>query len=365
MASIFSGGRASLFSRSRLPAFTACLAALLVLALAGCHQVVTDPHDPHFIVAEGKGWHITRGDLNDMITTSLKSGNKTIQDIDPAKMPQLETNVLRFMVVKKLLLKKAATLHLKDVDKDEAVLLERLKGRAPSEADFDAQLKAAGITLSQLKTQLRERILMQKTVEAEAFQNVEPTDAEIDAFYLKYRDKFDIPEKIRASRVVVLVDEKTTVKEKAEKKKIIDAAHARVMKGEEFSKVASEVSEDRYSAPKGGDIGYFQKGENEPAFDAVAFAMKPGVLSPVFETPMGYQCLKVTDVHRGGSASVAEARDIIANRLREEKQDEQGRAYVDKLLATSGVTFHLVLVNPAQAPGTNPPSAPDTNAAPE
>jgi parvulin-like peptidyl-prolyl isomerase len=155
-----------------------------------------------------------------------------------------------------------------------------------------------------------------------------------------------------------MVDPHTSPADKEAKKKEIDAARARIMKGEDFGKVASEVSEDRYSAPKGGDIGYFQKGEEEEQFDAIAFATKPGVISPVFETPMGYQFLKVTDVQPGGTLAIAQVRDVIGQHLREEKEGQQGNDYTQNLLSKSGVIFHLLPVNPPDA------GSPDAGAAP-
>jgi len=163
--------------------------------------------------------------------------------------------------------------------------------------------------------------------------------------------------------------------EKAAKKKAITKARDRVIHGEDFGKVATEVSEDRTSAPNRGDIGFFQRGENPDAgFDDVAFNTKQGVVSPVFETPLGYQFLKVTDSKPAGEIPLADVRPKIADYLRDQKSKEAAQAYVMKLLADSGVTYHIVLVDPpaqtaapadAEAPDNAPPSdAPDSSATP-
>jgi peptidyl-prolyl cis-trans isomerase C len=338
---------------------------LLLLPLAGCHQVVKDPKDPKFIVAESKDWTITRAQLNDEITNFLKERQKTIADVDPAKEPMLETEVLNTMVIKKLLLARAGVLNLPDVDKDDDATFAQLKGHFPSDAEFQAQLKTAGLTQDDLKRQIHEGDLIRKTLEIEAFHDLQPSDAEINAFYLQNKDKLTTPDKIRASRIIVMADDQTTPAVRAAKKKAIDKAHARVVKGEDFSKVATEVSEDRYSAPKGGDIGYFQRGENEAHFDEVAFATKPGAVSPVFVTPMGFEFLKVTDVHPGGVVSIAQARDTISKYLLQQKRKAAMDVYAKKLLATSDVTFHLVRVNPDQLPSGAPGADASTNGAPQ
>ena len=331
-----------------------------LLLLAGCHRVVTDPQDPRFIVAEKpKGWSMTRAQLDQEIDTILRQGHQTRQQVGPAKMPIVEGKVLHSMVLKKLLLDRAAEMHLDDADeiKAEGVMMDKVKGNFPTQQEFDQKLAAAGISPDEFKKQIHEQVLILRTLQADALHQVDPTEQEIDDFYLKNKEKMVIPEKVRASRVVIMVDDRTSPADKAARKKAIDAAHARVVKGEDFAKVASEVSEDRYSAPKGGDVGYFQRGENEDNFDAVAFSTKPGVVSPVFQTPMGYQFLKVTDVQEGGEISVAQARSVITNYLRQQNEAQQEDAYTRNLLAGSGVIFHLMQVDPASPANTAPPAA--------
>jgi parvulin-like peptidyl-prolyl isomerase len=341
------------------------LAAGLLLSLTGCHPVIKDPDDPRFIAAEKPGaWSITRKELNDEVDLLMRQQHHTRADFGPSKMPLVESQVLRGMVLKKLILARAAALNIQpaDVDKDANALLDQVKSQAPSPQDFDAKLKEAGVTMDEFKERIHDDIVIRKVLEAEALKDDQPTDQDVDDFYMKNKDKFIVPDKVRASRVVIMVDDRTSPAEKAAKKKTIDSARARVVKGEDFGKVASEISEDRYSAPKGGDIGYFQKGENEENFDAIAFSTKPGVISPVFETPMGYQFLKVTDVQPGGVLSVAQVRDVIAQHLREAKESQQGNDYTKNLLDKSGVIFHLVQPNLQPAAPLTAPA--DANAAP-
>jgi parvulin-like peptidyl-prolyl isomerase len=254
------------------------------------------------------------------------------------------------------------------VDKEADALMAQVKGQFPSEQEFTKQIQAASLSLDDFKKKIREDVLIRKVLEADALHNVPPeqevSEQEIEDFYLKNKDKFVVPDKVRASRIVIMVNEPSTPGEKEAKKKEIDQAHARVMKGEDFGKVASEVSEDRYSAPKGGDIGYFQKGENEDNFDTVAFATKPGVVSPVFLTPMGYQFLKVTEVQPGGALSIAQVRDMIGQHLSADKVQQAENAYTRTLPEKNGVIFHLVQVDLPPTPSTDagaatpPPAAP-------
>lgn len=332
--------------------------------LAGCHPAVKDPNDPKFVVAEKGNWQITRGQLDAEVANFLKARQATPEMVGKAKMPVVETAMLRNMVLKQLLLDRASTLPPKDIDKDEKTELDRLKGPAAG-PEFDKQLKDAGMTMDDLKKKIHEKVLITKLLEAEAFKNVEPTDQEINDIYLKNKDSFNVPAKVRASRILIHVDEKATPAEKAAKKKLADKARDRVMHNEEFGKVAAEMSEDQSSKGKGGDLGYFQQGENEPGFDEVAFKAKVNTVSQVFLTPLGYQFIKVTESQPAGVLPIADARGYISSKLREMKMQEQEQAYAKKLLDESKVTYHLTLVDPpAQmmppGAGQRPPGAPNS-----
>ena len=366
------------FSRHRPLLGKLVLLAAAALLSAGCHPRVSDPHDPKFIVAEAPPsgsssaasnaapvdpaiahWTITRAQLDQDVNGFLQQRQITTAQVGPQRMPMLETTVLKDMVLEKLLLARAATHKFPDVDKEEAAALDRLKSRFPSPQAFQDKLKQAGVTEDDLKKRINDQVLIEKTLETEALHDVDPTDKEVNDFYLGHKDLFNVPLKLRASRVLVVTDEKSTTAEKAAKKKKIDQARARVAKGEDISKVAMEVSEDRYSAPKGGDVGYFQRGENDAQFDNVAFASKVGVLSPVFETPTGYQFIKVTEIKPAGTLSIDESRPAIVQELRQLKSAQEEKAYTEKLLADSNVKYNIPLVDapPAPAPAAPSPAA--------
>src|SRR5471030_1151521 len=121
--------RSDFASSLRLLALSALLLAGAAF-LAGCHPAVKDPKDPKFIVAEKGDWQVLRGQLNDEIATYLQQQHLTPDQIGPEKMPLLETMMLDNIVLKKLILDKAANLQLKpeDLAKEEAADLDKIKG---------------------------------------------------------------------------------------------------------------------------------------------------------------------------------------------------------------------------------------------
>ena len=78
---------------------------------------------------------------------------------------------------------------------------------------------------------------------------------------------------------------------RAEARARIDEAMTRLQAGEPLAQVAASLS-DGPTASRGGDLGWFERGQMAPAFDAAAFALAPGGLSAVIESPQGFHILR-------------------------------------------------------------------------
>jgi peptidyl-prolyl cis-trans isomerase SurA len=71
---------------------------------------------------------------------------------------------------------------------------------------------------------------------------------------------------------------------------------ARIRNGEDFGKLASEVSEDPGSKQKGGDLGFFDRRRMVQPFDSAAFSLKVGEVSNIVRTPFGWHLIKLIEV---------------------------------------------------------------------
>jgi peptidyl-prolyl cis-trans isomerase SurA len=81
----------------------------------------------------------------------------------------------------------------------------------------------------------------------------------------------------------------------------------RVLKGEKFSMLATLYSQDPGSAKKGGELGFFSRGEMVSEFESAAFALKPGEVSPIIETQFGFHIIQLIE-RRGNTLN---ARHIL------------------------------------------------------
>ena len=149
---------------------------------------------------------------------------------------------------------------------------------------------------------IRDRTLSQK-VEYQLTENIKVTPAEVAEYFATYdADSLpEIPTQYEVSEIVI-----TPAVNEAERERVRDELNElreRILKGEKFSMLAKLYSQDPGSASKGGELGFFGRGTMVSEFEAAAFALKPGEVSPVVETQYGYHIIQLIE-RRGNNINV-------------------------------------------------------------
>jgi parvulin-like peptidyl-prolyl isomerase len=158
-----------------------------------------------------------------------------------------------------------------------------------------------------------------------------PRNKDVVDYYRQHRESMAIPEAVRAAHILKNVDEKASAEQALA---AIRAVEERIRAGEAFESVADELSDCPGS---GGDLGWFPRGQMEPEFDAVVFAMKPGEISPVFRTAFGFHIAKVNARADERMATFEEARPQIERLLLTEKHQKALERLCDYLRARATV----------------------------
>jgi peptidyl-prolyl cis-trans isomerase D len=198
-----------------------------------------------------------------------------------------------------------------------------LAGDAPSDEDLERWL-AAHADRYRVPTRVRTRYVAYRT--ADFMGQVVPTDGEIAEYYeLNKDDKFNEPEQVRARHILVKVASDATEEQKAAARKRAADLLAKVKAGGDFAALAKKSSDDPASAAKGGDLGFFPHDRMTPEFEKAAFALAPGTVSDLVETPFGFHIIKVEEHRQGGVRSLADAHDDIVNTLKAERAFELAR----------------------------------------
>ena len=128
----------------------------------------------------------------------------------------------------------------------------------------------------------------------------------------------------------------------------IKAIIVRLKKGEDFAKVAAEVTEDPSGKANGGDLGYFSKEQMVPEFSEVAFKLEKGQISEPVKTQFGWHVLKVEDKRVKPMPKFEEVKAQIENYVTRKAQAE----LVQKLRAEAKIEKMYKTEEPARAGST-------------
>lgn len=198
-----------------------------------------------------------------------------------------------------------------------------------SDADIEAYVKGHQ---AQFTRPERRRLTYVLVSAPEAVGQV--SEAEIEAYYAEHKGEFERPRRVRVAHVLVRVPPVGGSEAENSAKAKIAAVIKRAQAGEDFGKLAKEVSEDTSNASQGGDLGMVGPGELVPQFEQAAFALKKGEVSaaPV-RTPFGYHAIKVLDVQEGGVTPLKEIAGSIRAKLLATKVEAAARARADEVRA--------------------------------
>ncbi len=136
-------------------------------------------------------------------------------------------------------------------------------------------------------------------------------EEKIEEYYQKHKEGYRIPEKIRVRHILI----KGEREEASEKIKEIKK---RLKEGEDFEKLAKEFSQCP-SKEKGGDLGFFKKGDMVPEFERAALRLKEGQISRPVRSRFGYHIIKLEERKESHIPPLEEVRERIKRTLKEER----------------------------------------------
>ncbi len=144
-------------------------------------------------------------------------------------------------------------------------------------------------------------------------------DAELEKYYRRHLDLFDIPEQTKASHVLIKVAQDADQALRDKKRVFATDLLNEAKSGKDFAELARTYSDDKGSALKGGDLGFFTRGTMVPAFEEAAFKLNPGEISELVETPFGFHIIKVEAYTEAGVKPLEDVIDIVKAGLGDEK----------------------------------------------
>jgi len=334
-------------------AILSAIPLVAVLLLAGCGSPKpVDPKAPTFVVAEGKDVEVTREELNSYLDKLLQAEGLNRDMYPPERLRRNEAELAKYLVQTKLILNQKDKVDLAGLEEEVDSAVEEARSKHVNELMFEQHLARAGWnSVDEFRDHLKREATIVRILEANVQDVEEPSEEQITELY-----EFLLPqiperkEQVRASHILVRVNTDEDEKAKKAKRKKIEEARKRVLGGEDFAKVATEITDDAYSKPKGGDLAFFTRGQWDPKFDAVAFKTKVGQVSEIFETPYGFHILKVTDRRDPGTVPLAELRPYLVQKYREMELAKKRLNYIDDLVEKADITYNIEMAPPLNGP---------------
>jgi peptidyl-prolyl cis-trans isomerase SurA len=227
--------------------------------------------------------------------------------------------ILRSLIDNELMLQRAEKAGLVATDADVEARLNELKAPYTKE-EFDKQMKDWGLTLEELKAQVRRDESVKKLFNKDITSKIDITDAEVASFYNANRGSFNLPEpRVHMAQIVVtsqpdpnvhnLKNDKAKNEEEAGRK--MQAIEARLKQGEDFAMMAQNYSEDPTTTPNGGDLGFMGESALDkvsPELKKLVLSLQPGQMSPVIRTQSGFQILKMISKEPAGQRDLSDPR---------------------------------------------------------
>lgn len=294
------------------------------------------------VLARGKGFNITQGQLDEAFVNLRATMAAQGRDIPEAQRPAMEKQLLEKLVLTQILLDRANDDDRKKAAEKVAKLIADEKAKAKSEARFEAQVRAAGMSPELFQKQLGERAICEEVLDRELRPRLGITPEKVRAFYEGNPGNFRQPERIRLQQVVFSLRTPSgavlSEVDRAEKKNLAGRLVERLRKGEDFTTLARDFSDDPAGRERGGEY-VFPVGRMVPEFEIAVLALATNQVSDVIVTPFGYHVVKVLERLPGEQLPFETVSNQLRTRMEIEATQNQLPEYQKSLFAETGVEF--------------------------
>ncbi len=332
----------------RAAALLPAAAAVLFSGLAGCSQ--GEHHAPD-VWAVVNGTEIRRDDVEKYYRSQV---NPEAQKPTQEDSLSLKLNVVEQLINNEILLERAKKLNLQASDGEVEDKFTELKSPF-TEDEFQRQLKARGMSVDDLKRDLRRQLSIQKLLNREVAAKITITDQDVVDFYNSNLNQFNVAEpQYRISQIVITPrkdpqvrnrknDDATNEAEAQRKAKmIIDKLNS----GADFAQLAMDYSEDVNTTSNGGDLGYIPESslnQADAALKKLVLSLKPGQVSQPIVLKDSIRILKLVAREAAGQRGIndPQVQQTIRDTLRDRKEQLLRAAYLAVARDEAKVTNYL------------------------
>jgi foldase protein PrsA len=314
----------------------AVILTAFILIISGCGLIQKESTegkviDGKDVVASVNEEYVLKSDFDvqaDRVKTALEANGQDFSTAEGKKnLREIRGKVLDSMIRDIIALQQAkkSDVFLKEGQLEEAIVqLESYHGGKDA---LDNYLKNQNMDKAQFDELLKEQLIINNLKEKRT-SDITVSDNEVKKYYNDNKEMFKLssPE-IRASHILLENEE--------EAKKVL----SQLKEGKDFAEMAKKHSTDNITSAKGGDLGFFGKGQMVAEFEMAAFALKPGEMSDIVKSESGYHIIKVTGER--SSLKLEDVETYIKNNLESSKKEEKFNKLLDEWQKQSKIEKYL------------------------
>ena len=282
---------------------------------------------------------ITLNDVNREAQPAVSEAEKKAALNDAARI-RIRRTALDRLIEKKLTEQKIKELNIKVSEEEirQAIDDVRKQNNIASQEALVKALAAQGLTFDQYRTQLQEQIEKLKLVSMEVRAKVHVSETEMRDYYSSNMAKYTEEESFRARHIFFKSDAKSSPEEVQRTRTTALAVLADAKGGKDFAELAKKFSEDPAARKDGGDLGSFKKGDMQPELEKTIISLKPGEISELVATPIGFHIIKlearVAGTNKPFESVKADIEEILYRKKSEERfsqwvKDLRGKATIE------------------------------------
>jgi peptidyl-prolyl cis-trans isomerase SurA len=326
------------------------LAGLLLSVLTGCNKTEHHAADVWAVV---NGTEIKRDEVDKYYKSQV---NPEAQEPSQEETLTLKLNVVEQLINNEILLERAKKLNLEASDGEVEDKFTELKSPF-TEEDFQRQLKARGMSVDDLKRDLRRQLSIQKLLNREVVAKISISDQDVNDFYNANHNQFNVAEpQYRISQIVITPRKDPQVRNRKNDDATNEAEAQRKAKmlvdklnsGADFSALAMDYSEDPNTAATGGDLGYIPESslnaaQTDPILKKAVLSLKPGQVSQPIVLKDSIRILKLVAREAAGQRGIndPQVQQTVRDTLRNRKEQLLKSAYLAVARDDAHVTNYL------------------------
>jgi peptidyl-prolyl cis-trans isomerase SurA len=290
-------------------AVAAALATLLLGPPAVIAQVQAQPRTPmagDWIAAVVNQELVTAGEVEMRLARARAEASRAGLRLPPEG--ELRRQVFDSLIDERVIITSArdSGMRVDDGEVDRAVQSVAAQNQLSADA-LRARLRAEGIDFARFRANLRDQIMIERLREREVYQRIRVSDEEVERYLAEQRASVASTAEINIAQVLVTVPEGADEATVAARRARAEAALARIRGGEDFAKVAREISEDG-NRERGGEIGMRPPARLPDLFVETVRPLKVGEVSAPVRSGAGFHVLKLVERQDGGLGRIAQTR---------------------------------------------------------